>query len=281
MALKDTLSALKMLILSPSLAPKDIEQRRIFLLKTLPNLTPEEASDLAGVSQEGLSTYTTSIYSGEGELIKKFMPRTFGALKERWEELSSLKFSRQNLTMLIAERFPWHSFETVDLLQNVVNFISQSNVLPPYLVETSRLEVAQFRVRRIKSDISRPLTAERCSSFTVEEFLNLVLSKGQAAEWLLTNYNVESDLAPRKQTLVVCRDSNNRTSTTNLSYELGAFVTNRDKFSIEELAEFFVTSSDPESAFRQLSNEILRLCGLGALCCVSLESAQDAHFYQR
>ncbi len=280
MALKETLSALRVLILEPARAPNVPSERRDFLLNLFPGLSKEEAEDLSRIDQSGLRTYTSSIYTGQGELIQKFMPRSFTGLKNSWEKISNEKFSLKTLAESISQNHPWLSFDTVDLLSNTAKYISKTSARPPYLYDLALFEAASYKVRRAKSD-SEGLNRSSCEALTVEEFLNIKLQKGGASAWLILSHDVLGDMAQGEIGLVVCRDSNNKTKNLKIPSKLVKFCIEKDAFSIEDLAEYIVTSSEPQTAFQELSNEVFRLSGFGALSVSSSELVQGCHFYPR
>lgn len=281
MALKDVLSALRLLILEPARF-NDFADRSAALRKALPELSAAEAEDLAKIAAERLAIYTTSIFTGEGELIKKFMPKTFEILRSSWTQVASEPFSCKSLALRISQNCPWRSFETTELLLNCLRFIESHQSFPNELASIARYEAALFRVKRAPDSLSSHLTADECSTLTVEEFLSVRLKPNLGAEWLTLKFDVLNNYEPGDFGFAVCRNpKDSRTHTVAVPAALAQFVASNSEFSVESLADFIVKNSEPKQAFLELSSEVFRLSGLGAWCVASLESAPDAPFYPR
>ena len=276
MPLKDTLSALRRLILAPHEFSESQAERAAALLKQEPGLTKEEAEELARIPREGLKTYTTSIFTGEGALIEKFMPRSHKLIKENWGRVLTGKFSNKALALAIHENFSWKSFNTYDLLTNCHNFIVNTPSLPPELRDLSLYEASIYKVRRGEGATPQELPKELLD-LTVSDYLNLRVSLALNTVHLKVKYAVHKELSVSELGLVISRDANNKIHTSEIQLPLLAILERGETPAVEELADYFVTTTDPTAAFVELSKKIASLVAVGALvfknCGAGLVSA--------
>lgn len=281
MALKDVLSGIRCLILNPEEFPEDPAGRKDRLLKQLPALTEEEVLDLVKLDRARLNIYTTSIFTGEGELLEKFMPKSFEHTKKNWGAVSTEQFSKFRLAKLLASVAPWNSFSTLDLLMNFHNFFKATCALPRFLVDLSLFESSVYKVRKSPATVLTPLTRNDCYTRTVEELLNTRFSPSDSSAWLSLDFDILGDLSERASGVLISRDAACKVSSRSISSALAQFCSKNREFSAEEISELLVTSDDPMVAINQLIDELLKLNACGALLLASSESARGFRADQR
>jgi hypothetical protein len=196
-ALADTLSALRALILDDIEGLLATPDRASFIRERFPSLTADEVADLARIPPQQLETYTRNIFSGISSTIENHFPVTFDVLEKLWRMQTGDRLSSVALIRMLHRASPWKGNTTAALAANFVSFLSGArSPLPEYqelLGECARLELLILKVARStapKPPISEFSSPEKFKQLTVEQLLGLSFKVAEGAEALPLSYDV-------------------------------------------------------------------------------------------
>lgn len=179
MALPAVLSAIREIILNEPELPRVEGERRLKIRAIFPQLTAEEADDLARINPDGFTVYTSSIFSGERNLLFRNFPMTIEYLRRNWKVISQGDFDILSLTKAVHRKYPWKSSSPVELCRNFKLFIKSELgeivTAAPFIPDVAKLELMLRIVRRSPDNEIMPtesLQAEELARLTVGEVLS-------------------------------------------------------------------------------------------------------------
>lgn len=293
MPLRDTLSALREMILDEPSLPPLLDERRAILRTRFPGLTADEADDLAQIPADKLAVYTGTVFRGERNIILRLFPLTTALLGRAWEELYGKKLDALALTKAIHRSHPWRGFRTVDLVQSFANHLLSNQrealVHEPAIEHLLRFETVSLDVARKASkenSVPSAPTETALTSLTVDQLLARTCKVSDNCAFAVFAYDVimvesyyyRSEcklppvLEPQSLYAVASRNHRLRVAWTAVSrtlhdglIQLGAGT----ETSVEELAAAFLSGA-PEGKseaelFRDFLAELIPLERAGAL----------------
>ena len=177
MALQAVLSAFRQLVLDGVELPETASERARRFHELFPDLSDEEAQDLAKMSPARLEIYTTSVFSAEASILKNAFPLTLATIESAWPAEWGA-FSGRALAQRIHKVAPWRGIHSMSLGESLIAFIARElaprSQSQPWLHEAATLEQAMLEIRRAPNEPLAPqgeAELERFSALKVSELL--------------------------------------------------------------------------------------------------------------
>jgi len=287
MALKDFLSAVRVIILDLEDLPEEYGKRHALYRHTFPKLLAEEIEDLAKIDPQRFKTYTTSIFLGESGILDNHFDLTLALLKKHWGEFFPGEFDKYTLVRALHKARPWDSSRAHGFAKNFLSFLSDD--LPalrskyPVILDAARLELLNLEVKRHPNpqfSAQHSLAKEDIAALAVAELLNLPFYIPPYARFgrfaydvttarralLMNEGKLSSEISHTETFCIGGRTVKNLARWINLPQEVWLFLQGRANSSAVELgalAEQFIGSADQsrpeEILFREFMELLLNL----------------------
>lgn len=285
MALADVLSAMREIILDAPILPADEAARQHFYRSAFPRLSGAEIEDLAKVPERQWRTYTSSIFAGERNILRRYFEVTFALLERAWPRISPEPFNAFELVRAMHRVRPWKDRAVSALADCFAGYLASDRpdiaAACPAALDMARLEIQAVYLRHAADDEFAPrdsLTPPDLNERTVAAVLELDMyipslvkverfscdAPALRREYYRSGEKLPDVIPAAASVAVAGRNANGFTRWTSVEPAVGAFfdtVPRTTRTPLGGLAEAFVAALPAELSDTEMFTRFLDRCG--------------------